>query len=61
MKVKNPKFTAIIQEFTRTTYIMVVFRNIQSGAIEFNLKSAQKIFEQNKSEKQNLLFDWNNN
>ena len=58
LKIRNKNFSAIIQEFTKSTYIMVVFRDIQPGAVEFNLKSVQKMFEQNKNERVGLQQKW---
>lgn len=47
MNVTGPNFTAVIEEFTDNTYIMVVFSdpNVKLGAVEYNIKCAKKLFE----------------
>jgi len=49
MNVKSSNFTAVIEEFTPNTYIMVVFsdQRVQQGAVAFNIQCAQKMFELN--------------
>lgn len=47
MVVKNEKFTAIIDEFTSSTYIMVISRDptIEQEAVSLNIKAARQYFE----------------
>lgn len=47
MVVKNEKFTALIDEFTSSTYIMVIVSdtNIEQEAITMNIKASREYFE----------------
>jgi Ras-related GTP-binding protein A/B len=47
MVVKNEKFTAIIDEFTSSTYIMVIVSdpNIEQEAVTMNIKASREYFE----------------
>jgi len=47
MIVKNEKFTAIIDEFTSSTYIMVIVSdpNIEQEAVTMNIKASREYFE----------------
>jgi len=47
MVVKNEKFTAIIDEFTSSTYIMVICQdsNIEQEAVTLNIKASRDYFE----------------
>ncbi len=46
MNVKSNNFTAVIEEFTANTYIMVVFsdQKVKPGCVNFNLNCAKKFF-----------------
>lgn len=48
MNVKGQNFTALIEEFTPNTYIMVVFSDpkVTLGVVEYNIKCAKKMFEE---------------
>ena len=47
MVVKNQKFTAFIDEFTSSTYIMVIVSDpdIEQEAIAMNIKATKDYFE----------------
>lgn len=47
MVVKNQKFTAFIDEFTSSTYIMVIVSDpdIEQEAIALNIKATKDYFE----------------
>ena len=47
MVVRNEKFTAFIDEFTASTYIMVICSNpdIEQEAIALNIKASKDYFE----------------
>ena len=47
MVVKNQKFTAFIDEFTSSTYIMVIVSDpdIEQEAIALNIKATRDYFE----------------
>lgn len=47
MVVKNEKFTAIIDEFTSSTYIMVIVadQHIEQEAVTMNIKASRDYFE----------------
>lgn len=47
MVVKNQKFTAFIDEFTTSTYIMVIVSDpdIEQEAIALNIKATKDYFE----------------
>jgi Ras-related GTP-binding protein A/B len=47
MVVKNEKFTALIDEFTSSTYIMVIVTdpNIELEAVSMNIKASRDYFE----------------
>ena len=44
MTVKNANFTAQIQNFTSTTYIMIVSKDISIGSIDFNIERVDKFY-----------------
>lgn len=43
MHVSGPNFTAVIEEFTDNTYIMVIFSDpkVTLGVVEYNIKCAK--------------------
>ena len=45
--VHNKRFTAIIEEFTKTTFIMVIVSNpaIQEEAVHLNVRAIRSHFE----------------
>jgi len=47
MVVKNEKFTSIIDEFTSSTYIMVIVNDpeVEQEAIAMNIKASRAYFE----------------
>lgn len=47
MVVENEKFTAMIDEFTSSTYIMVITsdHNIEQEAVTMNIKASRDYFE----------------
>lgn len=47
MVVKNEKFTALIDEFTNSTYIMVICSDpdLEQEAIKLNIKASKDYFE----------------
>ena len=47
MLVKNSVFTAFVEEFTKSTYIMVIVsdKDIENEAIALNIKSTKEYFE----------------
>jgi Ras-related GTP-binding protein A/B len=47
MVVKNEKFTSVIDEFTSSTYIMVIVSdpNVEQEAILMNIKASRGYFE----------------
>ena len=47
MMVQNEKFTAFIEEFTTSTYIMVICsdQTIEQEAIALNIKASKDYFE----------------
>ncbi len=47
MVVKNEKFTALIDEFTSSTYIMVILSdpNVEQEAVAINIKASRDYFE----------------
>ena len=47
MVVKNEKFTSIIDEFTSSTYIMVIVNDpqVEQEAISMNIKASRAYFE----------------
>jgi Ras-related GTP-binding protein A/B len=47
MVVKNSKFTAFVEEFTKSTYIMVIVSDpdIEAEAIALNIKATKDYFE----------------
>ena len=47
MTVRNANFTAQIQNFTSTTYIMIVSKDISIGSIDFNIERVRSYFEMN--------------
>jgi len=53
MLVKNTKFTALIDEYTDNTYIMVVISDpkIQPPAIELSIEGAKRHFEKHYNQK----------
>ncbi len=59
--VRSSNFTAVIEEFTPNTYVMVVFSDmkVQQGAIAFNIGVARKFFESSSgSETEKLQMNW---
>ena len=48
MRVRNSNFTALIEEFTTNTFIMVITSDdtVQPAVIRNNIKEAQKHFDQ---------------
>ena len=59
MTVKNANFTAQIQNFTSTTYIMIVSKDISIGSIDFNIERVRSYFEMNgKNEQESLRMNW---
>lgn len=47
MTIKRDNFTAHIRDFTNTTYIMIVSKDVTIGSIDFNIERAKKYFEIN--------------
>lgn len=48
MNVSGPNFTAVIEEFSSNTYIMVIFKDpkVSLGIVEYNIKCAKKLFNE---------------
>jgi len=59
--INSRKFSVIIQEFTKNTYILMLFynKNIKPALVSLNLKLASQIFENSKNDElKNLKLLW---
>jgi len=47
MTFTDQKFTAFVEEFTTSTYIMVIVsdKDVESEAVNLNIKASRKCFE----------------
>lgn len=61
MSIQNSAFKAVIDDFTKNTFILLVSLNpnIKSAALHLNIECARNFFTNNKgAEMDNLLFSY---